>query len=160
MQFPVRVGACLLACVCVNSSSLAQSDQRAPAACFASYLVVDIGAAVTTFNISGTSGSINDTGYIAGNVPGSNPEAEAAIYRDGKIALLGSLGGSFSYALGLNDSDKIVGYSYLSGNTTYHATKFHLERAPEDLGTLGGSQSAALSTNRRGMIVGAARFAG
>ena len=146
MQFPRSFFIGLLACICVNGTLRAQSNQSDPIACSPGYSVVDLGAAATTFNISGTSGSLNDKGHIAGNAPGSNPQAEAAIYRNGTIRLLGSLGGSFSYALGVNDSDKPVGFSYLSGNTAYHATRFHLERAPTDLGTLGGSKSVAVAS--------------
>src|SRR5690349_2211472 len=34
---------------------------------------------------------------------------------------LGTLGGNTSYALGINDSGTVVGYSYLADNVTRHA---------------------------------------
>ena len=76
------------------------------------------------------------------------------------MTLLGTLGGSFSYALGINNSGEVVGYSYLSGDTTLHAARFTTMRAPRDLGTLGGSTSTAHAVNSRGTIVGAADLPG
>jgi probable HAF family extracellular repeat protein len=122
--------------------------------------ILDLGAAATGFNVSGISSSLNDRGQVAGYVPGSNPRAEAAIYANGKVTLLGTLGGSFSYALGINNSDKIVGVAYLSGDSTVHAAQFSTTGPPVDLGTLGGSASAAAAVNNAGIIVGAANLPG
>jgi probable HAF family extracellular repeat protein len=132
------------------------SGDQASATCAVPLSVIDVGAAATTFNISGISSSLNNHNHVAGYVPASNPKAEAAVYADGRVKLLGTLGGSFSYALGVNNSGKIVGYSYLSGDTTLHAARFSTVRAPQDLGTLGGSTSTAHAVNNRGTIVGAA----
>lgn len=80
-----------------------------------------------------------------GYVPGTSPRAEAAMYAHGRVKPLGTLGGSWSYALGINESDRIVGWSYLSGDIAFHATTFSTERPPIDLGTLGGATSEAVA---------------
>jgi probable HAF family extracellular repeat protein len=123
-------------------------------------LVLDLGAAATTFNVNGISGSLNNRSHVAGFVPGISPAAEAALYAKGNVTLLGTLGGSFSYALGINNSDKIVGWSYLTGNSTFHAAKYNTTRPPVDLGTLGSSTSAAVAVNNAGVILGAANLPG
>jgi uncharacterized membrane protein len=92
--------------------------------------------------------------------PGANSQAEAAVYRHGMIRKLGTLGGSASYGTGVNDRDEIVGYSYLSGDTAFHATLCNTHKKPVDLGTLRGSTSEALAVNDRGITVGAAELLG
>jgi probable HAF family extracellular repeat protein len=136
-------------------------DERSPPTCSdGSFSVIDLGAAATTFNVNGISGSLNNRNHVAGYVPGISPGAEAAVYAKGKATLLGTLGGSFSYALGINNSGKIVGYSYLLGNSAFHAARFSTEHPPVDLGTLGGSTSVAVAVNKHGIVVGAANLSG
>jgi probable HAF family extracellular repeat protein len=66
--------------------------------------------------------AINTAGETAGwnNVGGG---AYHAFIRglDGAMTDLGTLGGSGSIALAMNDSKTVVGLSYIAGNTTYHA---------------------------------------
>src|ERR1700730_12556699 len=70
---------------------------------------------------------------------------------------LGTLGGTFSQAFGMNDKGAVVGYATLPGDTALHA---FLWRKGEmtDLGTLGGSDSRAysqaLSVNERNEVLG------
>jgi probable HAF family extracellular repeat protein len=82
------------------------------------------------------------------------------VYADGKVTLLGTLGGSFSYANGINTSGKIVGYSFLSGDSAFHAAEFSTERPPLDLGTLGDTTSVAYAVNKSGIVVGVANLPG
>ena len=79
---------------------------------------------------------------------------------------LGTLGGSSSIAYGINNAGQVVGYSYLTGDVSYHATVWNGAVAT-DLGTLGGSSSIAQDINNFGQVVGtsytagdAARYAG
>jgi len=72
---------------------------------------------------------------------------------------LGTLGGSSSIAYGINDSGQVVGYSYLTGNGSYHATLWNSAMAT-DLGTLGGSSSIANGINNSGQVVGTSYTAG
>jgi probable HAF family extracellular repeat protein len=156
-------------CVCgIASASNGQTfdrhaddDERVSHTCSdGPFSVIDLGAAATAFNVLGISGSLNNRDHVAGYVSGTNPRAEAAVYADGKVKLLGTLGGDFSYALGINNSGKIVGYSYLPGNSALHAAKFSIELPPVDLGTLGGSTSVATAVSKHGIIVGAATLSG
>src|SRR5450432_1019582 len=68
---------------------------------------------------------------------------------------LGTLGGDSSYALGLNDSSEVVGYSYLADNTTYHAFTWTASGGMVDLGSLpGGTSTQAWAINSAGDITG------
>jgi probable HAF family extracellular repeat protein len=71
---------------------------------------------------------------------------------------LGSLGGTVSVPLALDNRGEVVGYSSTAGNETAHA---FLERKGRmiDLGTLGGKISGATGINDRGEIVGMSNIA-
>lgn len=66
---------------------------------------------------------------------------------------LGTLGGSFSSGLAINDAGQVVGYSYGPGNGYAHAFRW-FGGTMEDLGTLGGSHSYASGINGAGQIAG------
>ena len=70
---------------------------------------------------------------------------------------LGTLGGTFSQAYGVNDKGWVVGYSSTEGDSAFHAFLWH-RGVMTDLGTLGGGDpvpySLALSINNRGEIAG------
>jgi len=68
---------------------------------------------------------------------------------------LGTLGGNTSYALGINDSGAVVGYSYLADNVTRHAFIWTASDGMVDLGTLpGGAWSEGQKINASGEISG------
>jgi len=73
-----------------------------------------------------------------------------------RVTDLGTLGGTFSLAGGLNNRGDVEGFSTLSGDTTIHAflwRKGHMT----DLGTLGGPNStASWRLNERSKVGGAA----
>jgi probable HAF family extracellular repeat protein len=56
---------------------------------------------------------------------------------------LGTLGGTISYALGINDHGVVVGFSYLADNITAHAFLWSAQRGMVDIGA---TQSGASST--------------
>ena len=64
---------------------------------------------------------------------GVTPLANAASYR---LTDLGTLGGSASYAFGINDVGQVVGRSSITGNRELHATLWN-GGITTDLGTLG-----------------------
>ena len=84
-----------------------------------------------------------------------NGVAHAALGPAYQIVDLGTLGGTSSYARGINASGQIVGYSYLPGDSFYHAFVY-TNGTMTDLGTLGGKSSQAYGINDNGIIVGTA----
>ena len=70
---------------------------------------------------------------------------------------LGTLGGDTSYALGINESGEVVGYSFLADNATRHAFTWTASGGMVDLGTLpGGAWSEGQKINAAGQICGEA----
>ena len=69
-----------------------------------------------------------------------------------EIIDLGTLGGSRSWARGINDSGQIVGESYDSSGNGHAFSYFG--GTMTDLGTLGGSYSEARGLNNNGQIEG------
>ena len=65
---------------------------------------------------------------------------------------LGTLGGGFSAAYGVNSSGQVAGDS-LNGSLSYHAFLYS-NGAMQDLGTLGGPQSFGLAINASGQVAG------
>src|SRR5450755_4704894 len=72
---------------------------------------------------------------------------------------LGTLGGNFSQAQGINASGAVVGYSSLADNTTYHAFLWTAAGGMQDLGAPAGESTVATAINDRGQIVGYSRSA-
>jgi probable HAF family extracellular repeat protein len=107
---------------------------------------------------------INNLGHVVGNSQLSPQAAQHAfLYSAGKMTDLGTLGGSTSYATGVNDADEVVGYSdtrvrghsFVSGIGPAHAF-LHSSGGLQDLGALGGSTStsAAAGINSIEQVVG------
>jgi probable HAF family extracellular repeat protein len=67
---------------------------------------------------------------------------------------LGTLGGDSSFALGVNDSGEVCGYSYLADNTTYHAFTWTAAGGMVDLGTADGHSTRAWAINSAGDVAG------
>jgi len=72
---------------------------------------------------------------------------------------LGTLGGSHSYAYGLNDNGHVVGASTLAGDGAYHAFLYS-PLGMQDLGTLGGASSSANHINAAGQVAGLSAMTG
>jgi probable HAF family extracellular repeat protein len=67
---------------------------------------------------------------------------------------LGTLGGDFSQAQGINASGQVVGYSYLADNITFHAFLWTASGGMQDLGAPAGANSVAMAINNAGQIAG------
>ena len=67
---------------------------------------------------------------------------------------LGTLGGTYSEALAVNDLGQVVGASYTAGVPLLHAFLWTAHDGMIDLGTLGGRYSGATWVNNGGQVVG------
>jgi probable HAF family extracellular repeat protein len=69
------------------------------------------------------------------------------------ITDLGTLGGSFSTAIGVNNRGQVVGFSGITNDMNEHAFLYSGHQI-QDLGTLGGDESEAYGINNHGQIAG------
>ena len=74
------------------------------------------------------------------------------------ITNLGSLGGTASVPVEVNNRGEVVGYSLTANNAAAHAFLYNHGRMT-DLGTLGGTTSGATGINARGIVVGLSNIA-
>ena len=113
----------------------------------------------TLANGKGTSAyDINDRGQIVGAVHIDGVVSGPVLWDNGEIIPLGTLGGTLGEAYRINNSGQIAGWSYLAGDTSYHAF-LYTDGTMMDLGTFGGTASEAKSINDRGQVVGYATTA-
>lgn len=95
----------------------------------------------------GTAWAVNNNGIAVGSSGALLP----AMWLDGKMIMLGTLGGDYGAATGINAAGVVTGYS----STGFHNEAFRWENGVmTPLGTLGGSDSEATAINDAGFIVG------
>ena len=80
-------------------------------------------------------------------------------WRTPRIVDLGTLGGTSSSGVAINDSGQIAGHSSTT-NLLDHAFRWTRRGGMQDLGTLGGPFSFATAINDRGQVTGQADLAG
>ena len=124
------------------------------------YSVVDLGEFTNSLS---TVNAINNLGQFAGvlNIDGGY---RAGLY-GGSWTNLGTLGGTSSFALGMNDALRVVGRSRLTDGTVNRAFLWTpsgtdgIASNPQmkDLGTLGGAAAEADDINQSGQITGYAQ---
>ncbi len=112
--------------------------------------------AIGTFKGPASAGyGINALGDITGYAQTQAGDSHA--YRlytsQGIFEDLGTLGGSISVAYSISDNNIVVGYSYISGNTSQRAFRHFgtgALTAADNLGTLGGTTSSSTGINPSG----------
>jgi probable HAF family extracellular repeat protein len=110
---------------------------------------------------------INERGEIAGesftnttvNPTTSVPTLDPFLWKNGKMLDLGTLGGTFGQANGLNNRGQVVGFSDLAEDSTEHPFLWSESEGLQDLGTLGGTYGHANYINDAGEVVGFAFIA-
>jgi probable HAF family extracellular repeat protein len=76
------------------------------------------------------------------------------LWQNGRWINLGSLGGTFTEGVDINNLGQVAGNSYLTGNTVYHAFLWQ-KGVMTDLGTLPGDvNSSGDGINNKGQVVG------
>lgn len=120
-----------------------------------SYLISSMGLAIPIAGgyFSGTT-AINNQGSLAGFTLLYGGD-QAFLSVDGKLTLIGTLGGIDSEATAMNDANQVVGFSRVASNTASHAFLYS-DGTMIDLGTLGGQNSTAVGINSLGQVVGTA----
>jgi probable HAF family extracellular repeat protein len=109
--------------------------------------------------------ALNDTGQCAGvSLNEGTGRIEAFRQEDGKRTMLGTLGGSFSIARGINNRGEVVGGSLTEGDENFHGFLCRDQKLydlNEFLDPDGGWELIqALAINSRGEIVGIGSQAG
>jgi probable HAF family extracellular repeat protein len=99
--------------------------------------------------------AINERGQIAGQMIWSEeaPWQDAAIWSDGRVRRLGTLGGRSAEATAIDAWGRVAGTSETTTEAVFHAFFWSRGRM-RDLGTLGGDYSAAVAMNDRGQVAG------
>ncbi len=121
----------------------------------------------TAINASGEISGRSENGVID-SVLGLN-EVHAVVWKNGQILDLGTLGGSVSSALGINEHGQVAGfalnaipdpisfYDFLifgSADGTQTRAFLWTDGVMQDLGTLGGSDAQSNFVNDRGQVAG------
>src|SRR6266704_6500203 len=96
--------------------------------------------------------SMNAAGDVVAATPTASGNAHAALFRNGQVIDLGTLGGLYSEAIGINKSGVIVGNAQMASGCG-HAFLYS-NNVMTDLGTLGGPNSYAIAITDSGQIVG------
>jgi probable HAF family extracellular repeat protein len=96
---------------------------------------------------------INAFGQVAAVLEDDEGHQRAVLFDKGKLTELGSLGGMYSDAKGINDNGEIVG-SARNKNGTWNAFVYERARGMRVLGTLGGPSSYGMALNQDGFAAG------
>lgn len=125
----------------------------------ANFQLTDLGITQFSYFI-GTNGGldINNSTTVVGtqtHPPDNTNDGNRAVIwtQDGGVQELGTLGGSWSYAWGLNNAGQVVGYSEISGGP-YHGFVWSSSGGMIDVGALSGSASLVSDINNSGLAAG------
>ncbi|MCC7085447.1 MAG: hypothetical protein IT427_10610 [Pirellulales bacterium] len=102
--------------------------------------------------------AVNNSGQIAvstiRSLPGVQYAGHAFRWESGSYTDLGTLGGTYSTAYGIDDSGRVAGFAY--SPTGIHAYRSTTGSALVDIDSLGGGYSLAYGINSVGQVVGQA----
>ncbi len=115
--------------------------------------MVDLAASSRSYVPTGAK-LINDCGHIALSYYTKPGGIRAALYRNGTLEDLGTLGGPSSSAAAINKSDEITGYAATPDGQTHAFLYSH--GTMHDLGALGGSFAEGVAINDAGEVAGTA----
>ncbi len=124
----------------------------------AGYTITDLGPALPHSSPAWLYGdavstvSMNAAGDVVAATPTASGNAHAALFRNGQVIDLGTLGGLNSDATAINKSGLIVGNSQVASG--YVHAFLYSNNVMTDLGTLGGPNSYAVAINDASQIVG------
>ena len=129
-------------------------------------VMYDLGTLGGTY--SGTY-AINERGQVVGlstinSIPNPDtgiPTIDPFFWDGNRMVDLGSLGGTYGFAVGLNDRGQVIGKSFLAGDVIGRAFLWPgRDGKMIKLPTLGGTRSEAKAINNAGDVTGAARLPG
>ncbi|HYK82735.1 MAG TPA: hypothetical protein VEU55_06280 [Gemmatimonadales bacterium] len=106
--------------------------------------------------VNSSANDINDPGDIVGGGDTGFGAFHAYLLSEGTALDLGTLGGSESEALAVNEVGQVAGHSRVSEGAGKHAFCIPQPGRMLDLGTLGGAMSVAHGVNDRAVVVGLA----
>ena len=125
----------------------------------AGYTITDLGPALPHSSPPWFNGdyyinavSVNAAGDVVAATLTASGNTHAALFHNGQVIDLGTLGGLYSEAIGINKSGLIVGNSQIASG--YVHAFLYSNNVMTDLGTLGGPNSYAIAINDSGQIVG------
>ncbi len=121
----------------------------------AAFVAPAYAAKYTVTVLPGYAASLNEAGHIAVTAGGV-----AGLFDGTHTTSFGTLGGTSSSAMDINNLDQVVGYSATAGWPGHQHAFLSSGNAMVDLGTLGGKTSTARAINDSGVVVGSADLAG